>query len=85
MRGRVGVVIGLDLDDAAADAINQKARSDQFGRHLMDAAGEEAAAEAGRFVHCSGFYLGCFPDDTRMPAIGHCRPSCEMCLAGHTL
>ena len=46
MRRRVGVVIGLDLDDPAADAVDQQRRADQFGRDLMDAAGEERALEA---------------------------------------
>ena len=45
MRCRIGVVIGLDLDDPAADAVEQQRRADQLGRDLMDAAGEELAAE----------------------------------------
>ena len=47
MRRRVGVVIGLDLDDDAADALEQQRRADQFGRDLVDAAVEEALAQPG--------------------------------------
>ncbi len=41
MRGRVSVVIGLDFDDRAADAINQQCRADHFGRDLVDRAVEK--------------------------------------------
>jgi hypothetical protein len=44
------VVIGLDFDDAAADVVDQQGRSDQFGRHLMDAAGEERTFEASQWL-----------------------------------
>jgi hypothetical protein len=37
MRRRVGVVIGFDLHDDAADAIDQESRANQIGRHLMHA------------------------------------------------
>src|SRR5947208_3004400 len=37
MRGGIGVMIGLDLDDDAADAVDQKRRADQIGRDLMHA------------------------------------------------
>ena len=46
MRGRIGVVIGLDLDDDPARAAEQQRRADQLGRDLVDAAVEEAFAEA---------------------------------------
>ena len=48
MGGRIGMVIGLDFDDGAADAANQQRRSDQLGRHLVNAAVEEAAIKALR-------------------------------------
>jgi hypothetical protein len=41
--GRIGVVIGLKLDDNAADAVHQQRRADQVGRDLMHAAGEKGA------------------------------------------
>src|SRR5262249_21914438 len=47
MRRRVGVVIGLELDDHAAGSVEQQSRADQLGRNLVDAAVEEAFAEAG--------------------------------------
>jgi hypothetical protein len=34
-------MIGLDLDDDAADAVHQQRRANQIGRDLMDAAGKE--------------------------------------------
>ncbi len=45
MRRRVGVVIGLDLDDHSAGAIEQKHRADQVGRDLMHRAVEERAGQ----------------------------------------
>ena len=48
VRRRVGVVIGLDLDDPAADTVNQQRRPDQVGRHLMDGAVKEASLEPGQ-------------------------------------
>src|SRR5206468_10717814 len=45
MRGRIGVMIGLELDDDAADAVHQKRRTDQIGRNLVHAAGKERALE----------------------------------------
>ena len=45
MRGRLGVMIGLDLDDDAADAVDQQRRADQVGRDLMHTAGKERAFE----------------------------------------
>ena len=41
VRRRIGLVIGLDLDDAAADAVDQQRGSDQVGRDLMHAAVEK--------------------------------------------
>ena len=59
MRGRIGVMIGLDLDDDAADAVHQQRRADQVGRDLMHAAGEEGAlerfAQSGEQVGAGGF------------------------------
>src|SRR5262245_59526007 len=45
MRGRIGVVIGLDLDDDAADAFEQERRTDEIGGDRVHAAGEEVSAE----------------------------------------
>jgi hypothetical protein len=53
------MVIRLDLDDPAADAVDQQRRPDQIGRNLKDTAVEEAFGEAFaglfdlRFVHRS--------------------------------
>ncbi len=48
VRRRIGVVIGLDLDDPAADAVDQQRRPDQIGRDLMNAAGEKRPMELRR-------------------------------------
>ena len=56
MRRRLGVVIGLDFDDDAADAVDQQRRADQVGRNL-----EHAAIDKGSkaFRSClPGFGLG---------------------------
>ena len=45
MGGRLGVMIGLDLDNDAADAVDQQRRPDQVGRDLMHTAAEEGALE----------------------------------------
>ena len=50
VRRRIGVVIGLDLDDPAADVIDQQRRPDQVGRNVVDAAGEERAMEASQMA-----------------------------------
>jgi hypothetical protein len=42
---RVLAVVGLDLDDPPAHAVDQQRRADQLGRHLVHAAGE---------IHASG-------------------------------
>src|SRR5262249_49275983 len=47
VRRGIGVVIGLDLDDDAADALEQQRRADEIGRHLVHAAGKEFSAEQG--------------------------------------
>src|SRR5262249_29761545 len=41
MRGRIGVVIGLNFDQPAADTVEQQRRSDQVGRHLVNAAAKK--------------------------------------------
>ena len=53
MRRRIGVVIGLDLDDAAAGAFEQQRRADQIGRDLMHAAFEKVAVQVrhASYVH----------------------------------
>src|SRR6266404_3107554 len=45
MRGRIGVMIGLDLDDDAADAVHQHRRANQIGSDFMHAAGKERTLE----------------------------------------
>ena len=45
MRRRVFGVVGLDLDDRAADAVDEQCRADQGGRDLVDAAREELPSE----------------------------------------
>ena len=47
VRRRIGVVIGLDLDDLAADPVKEKRCANEVGRDRMDAAREEAAAQDG--------------------------------------
>ena len=44
------LVVGLDLDDPPADAVDEQRDADQVGRDLVDGAGEESAREtrAGR-------------------------------------
>jgi hypothetical protein len=38
VRRRVGVVIGLELDDDAADATDEQCRTDEVGRDLVNRA-----------------------------------------------
>ncbi|MGY4288952.1 hypothetical protein ACVWXO_008172 [Bradyrhizobium sp. LM2.7] len=45
VRRRVGMMIGLDLDDEAADTVDQHGRADQVGRDLVDAAREKGALQ----------------------------------------
>ena len=45
MRRRVGVVIGLDLNDHTTGAIEEEGCADQVGRDLMHGAVEERAIE----------------------------------------
>src|SRR4029077_655837 len=45
MGGRVGVMIGLDLHDGAADAAKEQGGADQVGRDLVHAAAEEGTLE----------------------------------------
>ena len=45
VRRRLGMMIGLDLDDDPADAVDQHGRTDQVGRDLVDAAVEKAALQ----------------------------------------
>jgi hypothetical protein len=48
VRGRVVGVVGLHLDDPAADAVDEERDADQVGRDLVDAAGEEVRPDAQR-------------------------------------
>jgi hypothetical protein len=45
VRGRILVVACLDLDDRSAGAFEEQRDADQVGRDLVDAAGEELAAD----------------------------------------
>src|SRR4029077_18981413 len=45
VRGHIGVVIGLHLDDGTSDAIDQQDRANELGRDDMHAAREEPAPE----------------------------------------
>ena len=45
VRGGILVVVGLDLDDLAADSVDEQRRADELGRDVVHAAGEERAAE----------------------------------------
>jgi hypothetical protein len=45
MRRRIGVMVGLDLDDEAADPVHQERGADQVGRDLMHAAREKGTLE----------------------------------------
>jgi hypothetical protein len=55
MGGRLGMMIGLDLDDDPADAIDQHGRTDQIGRDLVDAAAEEGALQGFAEPRRGGF------------------------------
>ena len=43
--GRVLVVVGLDLDDLAADSVDQECGTDQLGRDLVDVPVEELGTD----------------------------------------
>jgi hypothetical protein len=45
VRRRVGVVIGLKLDDPPADTVNKKRRADQIWRNKVNASGEKSLME----------------------------------------
>src|SRR5215475_11414762 len=47
MRGRIGVVVGFDLGNLAADPAKHEGCTDQLGRNLMDAATKERTGEQG--------------------------------------
>ena len=48
VRRRVGVMIGLDLDHAPADAREKQCGPDQFGRDLVHTSAKEGAAQRPR-------------------------------------
>ena len=48
VRGGILGVVRLDLDDPAADAVDEERDADQLGRDLVDAAGEELDARSFR-------------------------------------
>ena len=56
MRGRLGVMIRLDLGDDAADAIDQQRRADEVGRDFMHAAVEKRAFQ--RLAEADGGGIG---------------------------
>jgi hypothetical protein len=41
MRGRFAVMVGLEFDNYAADAIDEQCCADEFGRHLKHRAVEK--------------------------------------------
>jgi hypothetical protein len=43
-----GVVIGLKLDDTAADPIHEHGRTDEIGRYVEDASAEKGSSQALR-------------------------------------
>ena len=51
VRGGVLMVVGLDLDDPAADAVDEEFRPDQIRRNVVHASRKEGAAEEGRLGH----------------------------------
>jgi hypothetical protein len=50
---RIGLIIGLDLDDASADARNEQRRPNQVRRNLMDAAAEKASPYRSSHIQLS--------------------------------
>jgi hypothetical protein len=46
VRGRIGVMVGLDFDDHAPGAVEEEARSDQFRGNIVDAASEKRLMES---------------------------------------
>ncbi|MGY3459041.1 hypothetical protein ACVWW5_004491 [Bradyrhizobium sp. LM3.4] len=55
MRRWLGMMIGLDLDDDPADAVDQHGRTDQVVRDLADVAAEEGALQRLAEPRCRGF------------------------------
>src|SRR5262249_20267738 len=45
MRGGIRLMVGLEFDDLATDAVEQEGRPDQFRRNLVHTAGEEIAGQ----------------------------------------
>jgi hypothetical protein len=45
VRRRIFGVVRLDLDDRAADPVDEQGRTDQIGRDLVDATGKELAVQ----------------------------------------
>ena len=68
VRRRIGVVIGLDLDDHAADALEQERRAHELGRDLVHAAGEEVAADRRNLGIEGGTIAGRVSRPVTMPA-----------------
>ena len=48
VRRRVGMMVGLDFDQPAADPVHKERRTDQIGRNLVDAAVEKATGQSFR-------------------------------------
>ncbi len=58
VRRRVGVVIGLDLDDHAASAVHHQRRADQVGRDVVDGSVEKGPSDFGaNFAGVSQFLI----------------------------
>jgi hypothetical protein len=43
--GGILVVVGLDLDDRTAHAVDEQRHADQVGRHVVNAPGEEVGRD----------------------------------------
>jgi hypothetical protein len=56
------MVIGLDLDDPAADPVKQQRHPDQVGRHLVHASSEKSPGQSLRhFGYRSGAIVAARP------------------------
>ena len=80
MRGRLRVMIGLDLDDDAADAVDQQRRPDQVGRDLENATVKKRAFQrlaetrdgrAGRLCVLNHFEVGIRSEQVKTANILH--------------
>ena len=83
MRRGIGVVIGLELDNHAADTIDEQRRADQIGRDFEHGTIEKRPAKArgrhGRTLHIPGA-RSVIPALTRRPDDG-CMSTVIPCIA----